>query len=87
MAALMNSPSSLSLCLPRWATPRSADRETLGGEVGALARQLGQPLMPWQQLVADVGLELDPESGLPAYREIVVTVPRQSGKTTLVLGW
>lgn len=43
--------------------------------------------MPWQQLVADVGLELDTDTGLPAYREIVVTVPRQSGKTTLVLGW
>lgn len=43
--------------------------------------------MPWQQLVADVGLEYDPVSGLPAYREIVITVPRQSGKTTLCLGW
>lgn len=38
--------------------------------------------MPWQQLVADVGSEYDPMTGLPAYREIVVTVPRQSGKTT-----
>jgi len=43
--------------------------------------------MPWQRTIADVGLELDPDTGLPAYREVVVTVPRQSGKTTLVLGW
>lgn len=43
--------------------------------------------MPWQQLVADVGLEYDPDSKLPFYREIVVTVPRQSGKTTLCLSW
>ena len=43
--------------------------------------------MPWQRIIADVGLELDPDTGLPAYREVVVTVPRQSGKTTLVLGW
>lgn len=43
--------------------------------------------MPWQRLVADVGLELDGETGLPVFREIVVTVPRQSGKTTLVLAW
>lgn len=43
--------------------------------------------MPWQRLVADVGLELDPATGLPCYRSVVVTVPRQSGKTTLVLGW
>lgn len=46
--------------------------------------------MPWQQLVADVGGEyrLD-ERGqvVPFYREVVVTVPRQSGKTTLVLSW
>ncbi len=40
--------------------------------------------MPWQRMVADVGLELLPD-GRPAYREVVVTVPRQSGKTTLVL--
>lgn len=43
--------------------------------------------MPWQQLVADVGGEIDPSSGLPAYREVVVTVPRQEGKTTLFLSW
>ena len=43
--------------------------------------------MPWQQLVADVGGELDPETGIPAYRNVVVTVPRQNGKTTLVLAW
>lgn len=43
--------------------------------------------MPWQRQVADVGGEIDPDTGLPAYREIVVTVPRQSGKTTLFLSW
>lgn len=43
--------------------------------------------MPWQQLVADVGGELDPTTGLPAYREVIFTVPRQSGKTTLILAW
>jgi len=46
--------------------------------------------MPWQQAVADVGGELiETASGLliPAFREVIVTVPRQSGKTTLVLGW
>lgn len=43
--------------------------------------------MPWQQDVADVGLEFDPVSGLPAYTRVVVTVPRQSGKTVLCLSW
>lgn len=41
--------------------------------------------MPWQQLVADVAMEVDPATGNLWYREVVVTVPRQSGKTTLVL--
>jgi terminase large subunit-like protein len=41
--------------------------------------------MPWQQHVADVALEVDPETGLLVYREIVLTVPRQSGKTALIL--
>jgi phage terminase large subunit-like protein len=48
---------------------------------------LGQPFMPWQRYVADVGCEIDPDTGLPAYNEIFVTVPRQSGKTTLFLSW
>jgi terminase large subunit-like protein len=53
--------------------------------VGEVAAMLGTPLMPWQAHVADVALEVDPGSGLLAYREIVLTVPRQSGKTTLLL--
>lgn len=48
---------------------------------------LGQPLMPWQRYVAEVGGEIDPATGLPAYREVRVTVPRQSGKTVLFLSW
>ena len=40
--------------------------------------------MPWQALVANVAGELLPD-GRPAYREVRVTVPRQSGKTTLLL--
>ncbi len=41
--------------------------------------------MPWQQYVADVALEVDPSTGELAYQEIGLTVPRQSGKTTLWL--
>jgi hypothetical protein len=40
--------------------------------------------MPWQQHVADVANELLPD-GSPAFREVIVSVPRQSGKTTLTL--
>jgi hypothetical protein len=41
--------------------------------------------MPWQQYVADVTGEVDPSTGQLAYREVRLTVPRQSGKTTLIL--
>jgi phage terminase large subunit-like protein len=50
-----------------------------------LGHVINQPLMPWQRLVGDVAGELEPSTGLPAYREVRVTVPRQSGKTTLIL--
>ena len=50
-----------------------------------LARELGVPFMPWQSLVADVAGEYDEATAMPVYREVIVTVPRQSGKTTLQL--
>jgi hypothetical protein len=50
-----------------------------------VAKLLGMPLMPWQQHVADVALEVDPDTGLLVYREVDLTVPRQSGKTSLLL--
>jgi hypothetical protein len=37
--------------------------------------------MPWQRYVFNVGLEVD-EAGRFAYQLVIVTVPRQSGKTT-----
>jgi phage terminase large subunit-like protein len=68
---------------PRYATPRRAERDTFGDRVGMVARAIGTPLMAWQQEVVDVaGENVD---GLPCYRELVLTVPRQSGKTTLIL--
>lgn len=41
--------------------------------------------MPWQRHVEDVALEVRPDGTLQ-YTRVVVTVPRQAGKTTLVLG-
>jgi phage terminase large subunit-like protein len=64
----------------------AAGRGTRGGYLAKVSAQLGVPLMPWQQLVADVGWELA-EDGRPAYREVVLTIPRQNGKTTLVMAW
>jgi phage terminase large subunit-like protein len=45
---------------------------------------MGRPYMPWQQYIADVAGEVD-HNGILCYKKVVVTVPRQSGKTTLIL--
>lgn len=74
-------------CSPRWATRRRPERPSFGGELADIARSLGQPFMPHQRLVAEVGGEYDPDTGVPYYREVVLTLPRQSGKTTLYLSW
>jgi hypothetical protein len=84
MTALLDGSCSLD-CPPRYTTSRSPERPTLGGRVAEIAAMLKTPLMPWQQHVADVALEVDPDTGRLAYREVRLTVPRQSGKTTLML--
>jgi hypothetical protein len=68
---------------PKWATPRDPDAPTDGGRISKIADALGKPLRPWQRLVADVATERD-AFGQYRYEIILVTVPRQSGKTTLV---
>lgn len=50
-----------------------------------MAQALGKPGMPWQREAWDIGLEYEVVDGrvVPAYREVIVTVMRQSGKSTL----
>ena len=76
--------TSRTSCLPRFGTTRSPERATLGPAVGATAAKFGKPFMPWQQLVADVAMEIDPDTGRLAYQELGLTVPRQSGKSTFI---
>jgi phage terminase large subunit-like protein len=68
-------------CAARYATPRTS-RKSYGPAVAERALSVGWRLMPWQRQVLDVALEF--ENGIPAYRTVVVTVPRQNGKTTLL---
>ena len=70
------------MATPRHHTPRS-DRPTKGGQVAKIAQAKRAPLMPWQRDAADVALEVDPETGLYFYNVVVVSVPRQAGKTKL----
>lgn len=67
---------------PRVGTPRDPDCDTYGDQVAEVATRLGTPLMPWQRHVMDVAYEIDPATGRLRYDEVVLTVPRQAGKTT-----
>lgn len=68
---------------PRFATPRNPAAYTEGPQVGVVAKTLGTPLIPWQQYTADVAGERR-DDGSYEYEVVVVTVPRQTGKTTLI---
>lgn len=76
-------------CSPRFATRPRPDRPTYGPAIAATGVALGTPLLPWQRYVAQVATELTGDTvhgvPVPAYRTVIVTVPRQSGKTTLLL--
>lgn len=68
---------------PKHYTHRNPTAKTDGKRIGILAEALGVPLMPWQQYVVDTATERT-SSGDYRYNIVLVTVPRQSGKTTLV---
>ncbi|TLQ45765.1 terminase [Streptomyces marianii] len=68
-------------CPPMWGTPRRPEFPTLGGKVARVMTALGFTPMPWQRYVWDVALEIDPATGVFAYRNVGLSVPRQQGKT------
>lgn len=71
---------------PRYYTARSPHLRTRGPHVAAIARGLGRPLIPWQRYVADVVNEMNPPGShfLWRYQIVIILVPRQAGKTTLM---
>lgn len=70
-------------CAPLYGTPRTPGRPTLGGRAAQIAERLGFPMMPHQRLIADVALELDPDTGYLAYDEVDIIINRQQGKSRL----
>ena len=75
---------ALAECPPRHFTrPDPAARHLLGVCL-VVARMLGLKLMPWQALVLRVITEMRPD-GRPKYRHVTILVPRQNGKTVLML--
>ncbi len=70
---------------PKFATARDERFETRGTLQGYFADiWLGKPLLPHQQLIADVAGEVTPE-GLPRRKLVVVTFQRQGGKSHLAM--
>lgn len=79
--------------IPRYATARRPERPTRGTTVEASSLLIARsPFMPWQRLVADVANEYElvpnPDTGALeirlCYETVVLVVPRQQGKTTLL---
>lgn len=69
----------------KYATRRNLALPTIGPRIGVVSQALGAPFMPWQRQVADVLGQAHPTlPGAFQYRLVIVTVPRQAGKTTLL---
>lgn len=68
----------------RGGTERHAGRPTDGAVVARTAELLGKPLLPWQRYVADVAGEIDPATGTYYYDRVILSTPRQCGKSTLI---
>ena len=84
----MSSPSlTPGSARPRWATPATPGLPHFAGKVDVVAAALGfggpgfRGLMPHQRQIIATGTEVDPVTGLPVYREVVVEEPRQQGKS------
>lgn len=70
----------------KFATQRDLSRPTVGTLDAEFARVwLRKPFMPFQRFIADVAGELDPATGLPARSLVVITGPRQIGKSHMAL--
>ncbi|MGB3604230.1 MAG: terminase family protein [Gordonia sp. (in: high G+C Gram-positive bacteria)] len=67
---------------PRYLTPRSSPY-TFGPKIGRVSAMLARKLMPWQVLAADLIGECE-HGGRLIHPLVVITVPRQSGKTALL---
>ncbi len=70
-------------CTPRFATPRTPGRKSLGDIAANVCRQIGRDPMEWQQQWWDLILELDDDDRF-VYRDATLLVPRQNGKSLAV---
>jgi phage terminase large subunit-like protein len=69
---------------PSWASPRVSGASSDGVAVSRFAGDVfGVALMPWQTEALTIALQT--AEGRRLFRDVTVTVPRQQGKTTLLL--
>lgn len=68
---------------PRVHTPFRNDLPSRGQELIDLANKIGEPLMPWQEIVATESMRIKPD-GRYAFPQCVVLVSRQNGKSHLM---
>ena len=68
---------------PLYATPPTPGRKTMAGPANKIAGILGLELMPWQRDA--IALFTETENGMYAYNDATLLVPRQNGKSTLLL--
>lgn len=68
---------------PRIATPSRSDTSA-GGRAAALMALAGVELLPWQRLVLDRGLEIDPADGQYLHTEVAAIVARGNGKSVML---
>lgn len=70
---------------PKYATLPDPSAPTRGRNIAILGAEMGKPLRPHQQYIADVATEMNPPGSPFLFRRrlIVVSLPRQTGKTTL----
>lgn len=64
-------------------TPRTPGAKSALRRNAQLAVALRRPLIPWQREAIRGGTEIDPATGTFRYSRVVITTPRQVGKTTI----
>lgn len=67
---------------PRYETLPTKGASSWAPQIRTAAKRIGVPLMPWQGKAARLIGELDPD-GYPRWDLVIISVPRQSGKTTI----
>jgi phage terminase large subunit-like protein len=79
---VQSKPKLMGATHPRLHTPWLKG-ETRGGEIAELARRIGQPLIPWQELILNDMSAID-EDGMFIKKSSLFTCARQSGKSHMM---